>query len=326
MISPREQQDRILFFDIEKGDRGAASSLLSMLQQRWQVDVVSYKQTFFKRLKMSSFPYEVILVRQRREHGDLWKSVLLACKDRVPYIDVVVVISDGGDEAEDVLRIGAYAFFAYGFKEIVLLGYIESAVTRCKQEQFLRKFGTMISSINDNKSDATRDTADFILTYIKDEGILEWKKATLALINHRNLETDGANVEHLTRTLVAYLGYEESSIDFNLLRPIKEDQLMLRVIKGKRPFICANLETNPPAEWDRTGATRDVKSWLGLPLYYGGYLIAIITFDHDQPDYYLDTDELFLTRYAQIAATALEESFRHRNSRLLEAISLKYTA
>jgi GAF domain-containing protein/nitrogen-specific signal transduction histidine kinase len=124
--------------------------------------------------------------------------------------------------------------------------------------------------------------------------VVEFKKATVQIVNGLNAE----------RTLIAYRGFNEDEIDPFLLRPLSQDPLAQRVFKENKPLILTNPANDP--DWDTDRAqTKNVKSWIGLPLVHN-QLLGLITLDHDEAGFYTDVLSDLLGIFCSKTAVVIE--------------------
>lgn len=143
-----------------------------------------------------------------------------------------------------------------------------------------------------------RDTAGKILDELGK--VVGYRKATMQQIKDNN------------RSLLAFRGFSEHEIDPELLRPIAEDKLIKRVVSGVRPYILSNPITEP--DWEIRSNTRNVRSWVGVPIRFAGRLVGLITLDHDQSGFYTQAFENILLWFAGQAAIAMENARLHETA------------
>ncbi len=103
--------------------------------------------------------------------------------------------------------------------------------------------------------------------------IIEYTKATIQIIQPGY------------RILFAFDGFGIDQIDETLLGDVYKDKLIKKFIKKNEIYFLPNTENEN--DFDKThSATYDVKSWICVPVYQKKKLIAIITLDHNQKDFY----------------------------------------
>jgi two-component system, NtrC family, sensor kinase len=90
------------------------------------------------------------------------------------------------------------------------------------------------------------------------------------------------------RTLLAGLGFDDESEDRRLLRPVSHDPLIAPIVSTGRPMLLA--DTEGADHWQSLDGTRSTRSWIGVPVTYGGAVIALLTLDHEQPGYYTEAE------------------------------------
>ncbi len=141
--------------------------------------------------------------------------------------------------------------------------------------------------------------------------VIEYRKASAQLIRGD------------IRTLIAYRGYGEGTIDKWLLRPVSQDRLVNRIVERKEPLILSD----PPQSkyWGVRPGTKDVLSWAGIPLIYEQEVIGLLTLDHNQPGFYTDAQREILTAFAERAAVEIHNAslydIARRRARDLEIIN-----
>jgi GAF domain-containing protein len=137
-----------------------------------------------------------------------------------------------------------------------------------------------------------RQTAGKILDAVY--RLVRYSKATMQLIQDD------------TRSLLAIHGFDERAIDPHLLRPISQDALITRAVQSQQPVILSRTVDEP--DWEQLPFTRDVRSWIGLPLVYGGQTIGLITLDHTRAGTYTRALARTLIPLAQQAAVAIKNA------------------
>ena len=186
----------------------------------------------------------------------------------------------------------------------------------------LTRFATMISIVMQNsfllkserlqieKGEKLRKSFENISTNLKFEDvpnrilnelkkIIEFNRATFQLI------------ENSERTIIAKVGYSDNHIDESLLKPIVNDDLILEVIEGKKPYVVEDTSLNPM--WKPHDSTKDIKSWIGIPLFHRNDLIGIITLDHETPNFYKFFDADYLIPFVLQSANVFQ------NAKLLDS-------
>jgi len=147
---------------------------------------------------------------------------------------------------------------------------------RLKNEQILRLQTEILrkAAIDIGTASNIEQLGEMLLDILSQ--VVEYKKASVQII-------DGLDVN---RRLIAFRGFSKDEIDPFLLRPVSQDRLAQRVFEEKKPLILTD-PTNDP-DWDSNRMqTRDVKSWIGLPLMHNQPL-GLITLDHSKSGYYTD--------------------------------------
>jgi GAF domain-containing protein len=174
--------------------------------------------------------------------------------------------------------------------QIILL--LHDALLLEKERRSVRQVSMAISS-----ESGLEETAGQILDELKK--VVGYQKATIQLIQQDN------------RTLLAFRGFSKDQVDPELLCPLSQDRLIQRVVAKTRPFILSNTVDEP--DWVAHNDTKDVNSWVGVPLYFAKRLVGLLTLDHDQIGFYTPAVEAVLAWFADQAAVAVE------NAQLLES-------
>jgi GAF domain-containing protein len=130
--------------------------------------------------------------------------------------------------------------------------------------------------------------------------VIEYRKASVQIIREGD------------RSQIAGRGFDEKASSTWRLRPVSEDRLISRVVESKKPLILSDVTEDP--DWERRSETEDVRSWVGLPLVYGGNVVGLLTLDQDQTGFYSQTTEETLIPFADQAAIAIN------NARLVQEL------
>jgi GAF domain-containing protein len=133
---------------------------------------------------------------------------------------------------------------------------------------------------------------------------------------HELIGYDKATIQLIqgdSRQLLAYRGFSPNLINPNLLRNVSQDNLIKDIVDRKRIKILEDLSKRQKhPTWDYTlEETKDVKSWVGIPLVYAGEVIALVTLDHKDARAYreADTEQMaLLERLAQQSAYVLKQA------------------
>lgn len=148
---------------------------------------------------------------------------------------------------------------------------------------------------------------------------IEYKKASLQLIQGDS------------RTLLAGNGFDLKKSDPWLNRKVSEDRLVQRIVVSKSPIILPDVELEH--DWISHDSTYDVHSWIGIPLLYGQDVIGLLTLDHDQTNFYKQSDYEVLHNFAHDAAINLHKSYifniteeRIKHLEIINAISQKISS
>ncbi len=124
--------------------------------------------------------------------------------------------------------------------------------------------------------------------------VIQYRKATMQLIRGNN------------RELAAYRGFGADEVDLWLLRPVSQDDLIAGIVESRKPLILGNVSSK--TGWEVRAQTKNVRSWVGLPLVFQEQTIGLITLDHDEEGFYKPSDEELLTSFASQAASAVKNA------------------
>lgn len=108
------------------------------------------------------------------------------------------------------------------------------------------------------------------------------------------------------RELIAHKGKGKFGSNDFLIRPVVEDPLLLEIftkIEGTR--VIPDTQSKRISKWKVTQETKDVKSWAGIPLFYQGRAIGLITLDGKVTGYFQHEDRKILDSFANQAAIAV---------------------
>lgn len=86
---------------------------------------------------------------------------------------------------------------------------------------------------------------------------------------------------------------------------------------ANRPHLKQLFDTQRPLVISDTAAYEGwreeeesiIRSWIGVPLIFSGALIGVLSIDHEQPDFYVQTDADLITAFADLAAIAIQKSW-----------------
>ena len=143
--------------------------------------------------------------------------------------------------------------------------------------------------------EALRDLADNILTQLKD--LVPYTKSSLQFL-------DGDQ-----RILLAGKGFDVRRSSLHFVRPISEDPLIRQAIMNHTAIVINNTTTEPL--WDTLAETRDVLSWLCLPLIHSKEVIGFLTIDHDQENAFSEVKIPYLMEFAGDAAAQLRKAAKY---------------
>lgn len=113
-------------------------------------------------------------------------------------------------------------------------------------------------------------------------------------------------IEGDERRIFAKLGLSNRQVSQWLLRPISEDALIGQIVKTQEVLILPYAKKHEL--WTMEPETRDIESWIGIPLVYGTQTIGLLTLDHKTPGFYTDQTRELLIPFASHAAGAIENA------------------
>lgn len=126
------------------------------------------------------------------------------------------------------------------------------------------------------------------------------------------------------RELLATRGIDEEGISEKLLRPISQDKLVREVLATRSIIVIPNPKNHP--DWEVYPETRDVNSWIGIPLVYQGdnTVVGFLTLDHRIPEFYREQSTQLIeiiNSFARQAAIAIQKTslftaFQNQNDNL----------
>ena len=226
----------VLLINLPKVHRTEITQLIKEITSRYGREpiVLSNIHQALQQLRDSEFEYDVVILHQTARDGDVWRLVLNETKEQNRFSELIVVISDNDKSvtASEVIRAGSFAYFEYSFVPDVLLGYIDGARARIQDRKARIHFAGSINHV-----ETLKDISEVLLTELR--GIVEWDFATLVLFDQRDYfdPIGESETEKYTSRLVRSLQLHQpdsSNINWKLLRPLRDDQLILEIVSGKR--------------------------------------------------------------------------------------------
>lgn len=150
------------------------------------------------------------------------------------------------------------------------------------------------------KGNSLEDMAKRILDCLEELDFLpnvtgeeKFHKATVQLIN---------NDENKTRFIISEKNIGKRVPE--LTRPVTQDKLVHRIIKTRQVAIIAHPRDD--ADWEVVPETKDVLSWIGIPVLYETEPLLFITLDSTIAGHYLSADANLLTLFANQIVVAVE--------------------
>lgn len=271
-------------------------------------------------------------------------SYLKTVRASFPSLAVYTVIDAADDEAppgaitqysQQVLQNGAVPF-APPFNADVLVGHLMAAMLRVRRQRILSRYVEQATA-----ADTVEEVSRLILNSLKD--LTNWGKATIMLISdlsqlenmtvvalnrktrsgHEAAQQDTGpdaassadngviplDKPYLIRSLLLYDGYGKEYLNFDLIRPLDEDDFIREIIEQREPKIYPGVNETPPPGWHghQREQTQDIQSWLGLPLYEGKNPIALVVLENRYDDFE-GVDLQILKLFAQQAASTLRRA------------------
>jgi len=260
-----------------------------------------------------------------------WAEIAYKLDAKAPNIKKIFIFNEEKNNySTEVLNFGAESF-AYEFNVDVLYDYIIAACEETERERFLNQYKMKLNEFQkEYEPQIISDTIENLCKSIVDVNeigkYIEWTRATIQLfIDSNKVDTD--DMVKTRSILRHYVKVEENdeikrieSVDTQLLNPIKDDQLMQKVLKEPVPNAIRNVQNiddeMPLAKiWRKYDGIKDEKisSWLGIPLVHGNENIGVLIFTHEKPNKYEKFNNVFLQRYAQITQAAIDNFFQIRN-------------
>ena len=127
------------------------------------------------------------------------------------------------------------------------------------------------------------------------------------LIEYTSVSLQALNGDR--REIIGYHGFfEHPEYPRKLLKNVSEDRLISSVVQSKTPKVLS--ETKLSKLWDVFEETKDINSWIGVPLIVQNQVIGILTIDHTRPGYYDKRAGELVLAFANQVAPALLNSQR----------------
>ena len=116
-----------------------------------------------------------------------------------------------------------------------------------------------------------------------------------------------ATVQRITyggRREIIAKNFSEDRVSPYLLRPLSEDSLVDEIIESGSIRVISSTEKYTGWE-SNLESTRDVASWVGVPLIYKDISVGFLTLDHDEPGYFTGYHGKLLAPFANQIAFAI---------------------
>ena len=159
-----------------------------------------------------------------------------------------------------------------------------------EQAEVLKDVATIVNSSLDLKTVA--------------DGIFE---QLARLIEYTSVSLQALNGDR--REIIGYHGFfEHPEYPRKLLKNVSKDRLISSIVQSKTPKVLS--ETKLSKLWDVFEETKDINSWIGVPLIVQNQVIGILTIDHTRPGYYDKRAGELVLAFANQVAPALLNSQR----------------
>ncbi|MCB8942988.1 MAG: GAF domain-containing protein [Ardenticatenaceae bacterium] len=115
------------------------------------------------------------------------------------------------------------------------------------------------------------------------------------------MSIDGSRI-HVVRTR----GYQQHQVSSPLSKTltIPEIPSLRQMYETKKPLVIADTAVHP--DWVRAKASPHVRSWAGTPITLRDEVIAFLSLNHSQPNFYQPDDALRLSAFAGQASSAIQ--------------------
>jgi len=169
---------------------------------------------------------------------------------------------------------------------------LDEEIRQQQIDETLRKVGSIMSATLDYDG-----VIDILLEQVKK--IISYDSATIVQVE--------GNIGRPYRSV----GYEKyRPLDQHLFESmvfeLDKYYHLQKLIETGEPVIVKDAKTDP--HWIQNPATAHVRSWMGVPIYAHGKLVALFSVDKTVPDYYHLEDAEKLTTLVGHAALALENA------------------
>ncbi len=290
----------VLIVDDEEAIREGLAEWLAR-SEGMTVDTVASGEEALTLIQEAEGAYDAVLLDEVLP-GIQGIETLERIKAKFPNIQVIMFTGKSPDSGIEALRKGAYRYLmkppnneelAYLLRHIGEIREMERELAqerlRRQREEKLRAFPAPVSLAFEFDQVAQKILNDL-------QEVVEYRKASLQLVRDD------------MRMLLAGAGFDEHKIDRWLLRPVSQDPLITRVVRGQEPLILSHTAQDP--DWQQSAATFNVNSWVGLPLVHNQEVVGLITMDHDRPGFYTEKIKEKLLAFArQMALDVLRMRF-----------------
>ena len=321
-----QSSNPLLFFYTEKSrtQNKEFDNLLESLRTKKDLNLEECKDysAAVKLLEADDREYSVVLVHIHSTDRKLWRDLYYKTRANNKYSEVIVIVVDNDEENKiecgDVLSSGCFAYFQYTFSPEVLFGYIYAAQRKCDERRARTDFSR---ALNEN-SKSVYKVAQKIAEQLK---IINYDNITITLLKKSN-RTDQGYIRKLVYTNLSRTD-EVNGVKWALLKPTGQDVLVGKILSGeikRRVFPNPRTDDEIKDIFDLEGLTKNINSWIILPLQHDGKVIGLITLDgfHAGQFEYDKINEAALEQIANQSATAIRYAEQAEiHERLEEALN-----
>lgn len=271
--------------------------------------------------------FDIVLIHLLApDEKELWRKIYYKTRTHNKFSEVIIVIKSNSEvnkmDPGEVLSSGCFAFFEYKFNPDVLLGYIKSAGEKSES----RKNRAVLSrEINEAKT--LKEISQKIAQNLRE--LTNYDNITITLFKKGRIEQGYLRKLLLFETSAININ-KYNSVNWELLRPTKADELIDNILSGsikKRVFPNPATDEEIKHLFNKNNETPLIKSWIVLPLQHAGENIGLITLDSFKENWFsyenIKINEVALEQIANQAAAAIryaEQSEVHE--KLRESLSV----
>lgn len=263
----------------------------------------------------------ILIFCQCPQDGNIWQRVINDLKSKTPFAEAIYIrvnIANATSRetlhangiATSVLQGGFCAYFEPVSKRLferdILSGYIDAAHQRIVKRRKRYESSEYLTESTKTVSACAEEILEQLKT------LTQYDRASVFLLSERDYITDqnGERTDRLIRKRVVIDRPNDAGpIDWHLLRPVKDDELVSKILSGSiKRKLFSDPANDPEIKdlWD-SNKLSEVRSWIALPLTYLEEPIGLITLDAtgDNRFGYPQISETGLSQFANQAAIAL---------------------